>query len=612
MLAPLILQRPRVSAQFPPLARRNWLSLLLVWGLAAGALLLRGANAGADGPLFGDTDDAMRMVVVRDFLAGQGWYDLVQHRLNTPYGVEIHWSRLIDVPLAGLLALSGLVFGPAAIAVTGTLWPLLLLAVMLYLSARVTLDLVGREGLVAALVLPILAPAILAEFMPGRLDHHNVIVLLTMAGLLAALRALRQPLWAWLGGLIAATALAIAIEALPGIVAAILAFGLAYVADPARAANLRRFGLGFAFGMVFHLMLARPPALWFEAACDMISPVYVLAGLMVGAAYLLASLLPAPRLAWQRLALLAILGLVAIAVVVLAYPQCLAGPYAELDPWLIDNWIAAIVEAKPWHRSLGEIPAYAVGVGVPVLIGLFAGLAALRLERQSRLEWLILLVFIAATALIMLAQVRGARLAVLPAVPAAAWLIARARQAYLARRGAGEIAALLGAWLASAGIVLMLGTGAVLALLPQPSATGARAADISSGRAACLAPAAYVDLRGLPPERIMAPIDLGSHILLETGHAVVSAPYHRNEAGLLDTFRFFNRPAEEARAIAAARGLGLVVTCPALPEMQGPARAEPGTLLNLLAEGDPPDWLADVSLDGPLKIYAVLPRNLAP
>src|SRR5690606_6484407 len=109
-------------------------------------------------------------------------------------------------------------------------------------------------------------------------------------------------------------------------------------------------------------------------------------------------------------------------------------------------------------------------------IGLLACLLAIGADRPRRLQWLILLVFIAATALIMLAQVRGARLAVLPAVPAAAWLIARARQAYLARRGAGQIAALLGAWLASAGIVLMLGTGAVLALLPQPSATGASTA----------------------------------------------------------------------------------------------------------------------------------------
>ena len=31
-----------------------------------------------------DSDDAMRLVQVRDLLAGQGWFDMVQHRLMPP------------------------------------------------------------------------------------------------------------------------------------------------------------------------------------------------------------------------------------------------------------------------------------------------------------------------------------------------------------------------------------------------------------------------------------------------------------------------------------------------------------------------------------------------
>ena len=46
------------------------------------------------------TDDAMRLVEVRDLLAGQGWFDLTQYRLSPPGGVAMHWSRLVDVPLA--------------------------------------------------------------------------------------------------------------------------------------------------------------------------------------------------------------------------------------------------------------------------------------------------------------------------------------------------------------------------------------------------------------------------------------------------------------------------------------------------------------------------------
>src|ERR1700686_1030150 len=49
-----------------------------------------------------DTDDAMRLVEMRGFLAGQGWFDMHQARVAPPAGFDLHWSRLIDAGLAGL------------------------------------------------------------------------------------------------------------------------------------------------------------------------------------------------------------------------------------------------------------------------------------------------------------------------------------------------------------------------------------------------------------------------------------------------------------------------------------------------------------------------------
>src|SRR6185312_14768517 len=51
----------------------------------------------------GDTDDAMRLVMVRDLLAGRGWYDQVIWRLQPPHGVLLHWSRLVDGGIAALM-----------------------------------------------------------------------------------------------------------------------------------------------------------------------------------------------------------------------------------------------------------------------------------------------------------------------------------------------------------------------------------------------------------------------------------------------------------------------------------------------------------------------------
>ncbi len=77
--------------------------LLMIWAAVSIALLI--ANWHFIGPLnFRDPDDALRLVQVRDLLAGQSWFDLTQHRIHPPAGVPMHWSRLVDLPIALLLA----------------------------------------------------------------------------------------------------------------------------------------------------------------------------------------------------------------------------------------------------------------------------------------------------------------------------------------------------------------------------------------------------------------------------------------------------------------------------------------------------------------------------
>src|SRR5690606_35689740 len=104
----------------------DWRRLLLAFLLGAAILAGRSFYNAATMPLLADTDDAMRLVVVRDLLAGQHWYDHVQHRLNTPYGAELHWSRLADLPVAALILLLRPLAGAAAEQLALWLWPLLL------------------------------------------------------------------------------------------------------------------------------------------------------------------------------------------------------------------------------------------------------------------------------------------------------------------------------------------------------------------------------------------------------------------------------------------------------------------------------------------------------
>ncbi len=139
-----------------------------------------------------DNDDAMRLVEVRDFAAGQSWFDMTQYRLGPEGGTDMHWSRLVDLPIASMITL----FSPFAAPETAerialTLWPLILVLPLLYGIGRASLHLGGRPAMVAGLVLGTIIIVCGLKFRPGAIDHHNVqmsLIALTIAGLLDPLR----------------------------------------------------------------------------------------------------------------------------------------------------------------------------------------------------------------------------------------------------------------------------------------------------------------------------------------------------------------------------------------------------------------------------------------
>ncbi len=64
----------------------NWDTLVTVW--TTGAYI--------------DTDDAMKMVEVRDWMNGQGWFDMVAHRMDAPSGVLMHWCSTCQHKIAAV------------------------------------------------------------------------------------------------------------------------------------------------------------------------------------------------------------------------------------------------------------------------------------------------------------------------------------------------------------------------------------------------------------------------------------------------------------------------------------------------------------------------------
>ena len=122
----------------------------------------------------GDTDDNMRMMQVRGLLHGQGWFDLRQHRLSPPVGANIHWSRLVDLPIAGLiLALRPFLGGPAAERWAVGIAPLLPYLLLLFSLAMTSRRLIDRRAYPLAFMALIFAGSTNGMFMPERIDHHG-------------------------------------------------------------------------------------------------------------------------------------------------------------------------------------------------------------------------------------------------------------------------------------------------------------------------------------------------------------------------------------------------------------------------------------------------------
>src|SRR5689334_5445305 len=182
------LRRRTMSLFAPPSGPRSTtepkpaIVLAIAWATIVVALGLPAIKTGVFDTL--STDDALRLVEVRDLLAGQGWFDLTQYRLDPP-GIVMHWSRIVDAPLAMLILLFRPLLGQhLAEGLTLVLWPSLLMGAALWLAATIASRACApadrkRAKLAAILVTALSIPALI-HFRSGAIDHHNLQIVLLL------------------------------------------------------------------------------------------------------------------------------------------------------------------------------------------------------------------------------------------------------------------------------------------------------------------------------------------------------------------------------------------------------------------------------------------------
>ena len=318
-----------------------------------------------------DPDSTMRLVQVRDLLAGQGWFDLVQHRLAPPDGVLMHWSRLIDAPLAGLMLIGGLFGHGEAFALAA--WPLLMLLGMMASTMYVATALGGRPAALPALVLTLFFFSPLLSFLPGTIDHHNAQLVLMMAALACAMRLRAKPLLGLAAGLLCALMLAIGLEMLPylAVFGAVIALQWAVGGEGARGTAW--FGVAFAVAPAALYLATGSPAA--AMACDSLSYAYAIPALVAGLGLAACAFLVGPeRGRMARLASLVGLAAATGAAFLIVAPECRNGPYGFLSPELTALWLDHVTEAQPILVFSKYEPAGMIAVFGPPAVALLVAL----------------------------------------------------------------------------------------------------------------------------------------------------------------------------------------------------------------------------------------------
>jgi hypothetical protein len=562
----------------------------LLWLAATVAIALPSINGGVFDAM--STDDAMRLVEVRDWIGGQGWFDLFQHRLDPP-GASMHWSRVVDVPLAALILLLRPMIGThGAETVTLFLWPLLLFAVALMLVAAIARQMSNgvTNAQITAVVLAVLSAPALIHFRPGAIDHHNAQICLLLGLVLLTSQIEQSAAKAALGGAMASISLAIGIEMLPAIVAIGLAvFGLFIWRGASVSRQVGAFGTGLAASSLLLAPALLPLPSLALPVCDAFGgPVLLLVAGGGISLMILAGIDRYHSTLRLRLATGAASAIVLVSAFLLLFAGCIASPYAQLDPLVTSFWVDKVVESMSLATMLQLTPQKVLGFyGFPLMTMGFASAALMQSDPPARFRWILGMMTLAALIGLSVWEMRAAAAASMVAAPILAASLAILRPALASGRSLVLALAVSPASLAALG----LSAKPLIDLIFKPQMTIAE-----PDGSTCQTVSDVASMTQLPKGRVMAPIDLGPLILVETDHAVFAAPYHRNNDGNVAMLKLMLAPLPAARQILRDRRVDYVVTCRTAPE-QDLVKFAPDGLVARLGRGETPDFLELLDLD---------------
>jgi len=549
----------------------------------------------------GDTDDNMRMMQVRGLLQGQGWFDLRQHHLSPPAGANIHWSRLVDLPIAGLiLALRPILGGAAAERWAVAIAPLLPYLLLLFSLAVTTRRLIDRRAYPLLFIAMFFAGSTNGMFMPTRIDHHGW----QLALLALSVAAMADPNKVRGGltlGIATALSLSIGLEMMIYLGIAGAAMVLFWVADTAERERLRAYALALSAGTAvgFLVFASYDNRL---AVCDALSPVWLSDALLGGALLFgLSWLSPAD---WRkRLALAAAAGLVIAAFHALTWPHCVQR-LEGVSPEVERLWLSHVKEARPFYRHGWRIASLIIALPITGLIGWTLLAWVRRADRELLRRVLAAAAPAFAATLLLFWQTRTG-----PASQMMATVGAAALSWYLVPLAWRLGSPVLRAPAVAAAVII--GAGAALpfvfSFIPDKPVT---ARDKAIGRANSLC-ASLWGLRPValqPKGTVFTFVDLGPRLITVTHHNAIIGPYHRNGQQIADVMNAFRGSADQAHRLITKYHSNYLLSCPNSSTTTIFMAEAPKGFYAQLERGQVPSWLQPIALPhgSPFKMWKVV------
>ncbi len=551
----------------------------------------------------GDTDDNMRLMQVRAWLAGQDWYDLRQYRLNPPEGADIHWSRVVDLPLAAIIMILKPFIGVRAEYVAIATAPMVPLLIAMTGIAVAVRRLVGPWAFVIAVAVLLFCQGLLSMYMPTRIDHHGW-QLAMIPWLVAGIADPKASRGGVTIGLASALSLAIGLEMVPylGIAAGVI--GLRWMFEAGEEKRIRAYALALGGGtaaayLIFGSALNSTPR------CDALSPVWLSAMLGAGALLFLLSLITSTDWRIRLGAAIASAGVLAGGFA-WAWPQCM-GQLEGISPELYQLWFSHIREVKPITEQNIETQA---AIGFSAFIGPAGALFALVRARGTRNfgAWFaVFLLCLCASAMLFWQSRAGPAVQMLSVMGATAL-----GYHYLPRmRASGNILVRVFGTVAAFALISGLAVQFALLLKPDEKPKAGAFKDLSSkANAQCATIPSLAPVGRIPKGTVFTFVDLSPRLITLTHHDAISGPYHRNQDALLAVHRAFRADAGTAETIIRSRGADYVLICPNSSESTIYKAEKPQGFYAQLAAGKVPAWLDPVSLpkSSPYKMWRIKPK----